>query len=235
MTLRPESSVGVALDVYGELVFAADGPSPVVHRTPEELGLARVVVDATPAAKLPFVPNPDWKAEAKREEQARAKLPAVRVVKARSARPGVGRRGSAIEVLKGEETVMDEVKVEDRAKCAYEGCQNPAARGKSYCGTRHAWKNSYVPVAERAGGKLKKKAAKVKQPGVQLVQVDPQRKGSASSLLSALAKIDAGEGSVRLSMEMTQAEIAGVLARLSDGQRQAFIGAGMKAVLLEGF
>jgi hypothetical protein len=45
MTLRPESSVSAGIDEYGELVFACDRPGPVIHRTPEELGIERTVPD----------------------------------------------------------------------------------------------------------------------------------------------------------------------------------------------
>ncbi len=41
-----KSSVSPSFDEFGELVFACDGPGPVIHRTPEELGIPRVVVDA---------------------------------------------------------------------------------------------------------------------------------------------------------------------------------------------
>lgn len=59
MTLRPESSVAVALDAFGEPVFPNCGNGPVRHRTPEELGLPRVVPDA-PAPRRVLDVRPDW-------------------------------------------------------------------------------------------------------------------------------------------------------------------------------
>ena len=44
MFLRPESSVSMGTNVDGELVFACDRSGPVIHRTPEELGIPRTVV-----------------------------------------------------------------------------------------------------------------------------------------------------------------------------------------------
>lgn len=43
---RPESSVSPTLDEYGEVCFPGSGNGAVIHRTPEELGIPRVVSDA---------------------------------------------------------------------------------------------------------------------------------------------------------------------------------------------
>src|ERR1035437_9239864 len=40
---RDESSVSPALNFYGELVWPGELPKPVIHRTPEELGIPRIV------------------------------------------------------------------------------------------------------------------------------------------------------------------------------------------------
>lgn len=45
LTLRPKSSVAVGFNEDGEMVFTCDGHGPVIHRTPEELGLPRTVAD----------------------------------------------------------------------------------------------------------------------------------------------------------------------------------------------
>lgn len=57
--LRPESSVSVAINEWGEEVFAGDAPGPVIHRTPEELGLARVVPHVPPPPRLTIRPDFD--------------------------------------------------------------------------------------------------------------------------------------------------------------------------------
>lgn len=59
MALRPESSVSVGKNVDGELVFSCDCSGPVVHRTPEELGIPRVIADTPPARALPHL-WPHW-------------------------------------------------------------------------------------------------------------------------------------------------------------------------------
>lgn len=43
---RPESSVSPTLDEYGQVCFPGSGSGAVIHRTPEELGIPRVVRDA---------------------------------------------------------------------------------------------------------------------------------------------------------------------------------------------
>jgi len=52
MDFRENSSVAPRRDEFGELVFGSDCNGPVIHRTPEELGLARVVKDAMPPRQV---------------------------------------------------------------------------------------------------------------------------------------------------------------------------------------
>lgn len=49
--LRPESSLSIAKDEYGNLVWAGDRSGPVIHRTPEELGIPRVIPPDPPRRK----------------------------------------------------------------------------------------------------------------------------------------------------------------------------------------
>jgi hypothetical protein len=58
---RPESSVSVGLNDLGEEVFGGDRPGPVRRRTPEELGIPRVIADRQPGRLMPYAPNADWK------------------------------------------------------------------------------------------------------------------------------------------------------------------------------
>jgi hypothetical protein len=55
MRLRPESSVSPDTDEYGELCFPGVNHGQVVHRTPEELGISRVVVDDAPGRLMPWI------------------------------------------------------------------------------------------------------------------------------------------------------------------------------------
>lgn len=54
---REESNTRVEMNEFGELYFAGDAPGPVIHRTPEELGLPRVIPAQPPPLKLI---NADW-------------------------------------------------------------------------------------------------------------------------------------------------------------------------------
>jgi len=51
---RSESSVVPAFNVFREMIWPGELPKPVVHRTPEELGIPRVVADRPeiPVSKL---------------------------------------------------------------------------------------------------------------------------------------------------------------------------------------
>lgn len=60
MAVRPESSVSLELNGYGEIEFACDRPGPVIHRTPEELGIAREVKEVQPRGPSWFKPSPDF-------------------------------------------------------------------------------------------------------------------------------------------------------------------------------
>jgi hypothetical protein len=66
------------------------------------------------------------------------------------------------------------------------------------------------------------------------VEIDAQRPGTAAALMSALSKVDAGTDQVRvkIEIELSQAEVDRVLARLDTSQRQAFVAAGLRAALL---
>ena len=64
--------------------------------------------------------------------------------------------------------------------------------------------------------------------GVQSVQIEPRRPGTASALIDALDKVD-GE---KLQIELTMGEVAQIVGRMDAARRNAFISAGLRAVLL---
>jgi hypothetical protein len=64
------------------------------------------------------------------------------------------------------------------------------------------------------------------------VEIDPQGPGTAAALIDALAKIDGGEGRVKIELSLTVGEMGRLLERLGDGQRAAFLSAGLRAALL---
>lgn len=69
--LRPESSVAVRRDEYGDVQFACDGNGPVISRTPEELGIPRVLPPDESTKRLSIWPA-EWPAEASRAAKKHA-------------------------------------------------------------------------------------------------------------------------------------------------------------------
>jgi hypothetical protein len=67
MALRPESSVSIVFDEWGVMGFQGDAPSPVVHRTPEELGIPRTVRDVAPPPRLSVKPDFIYPDECRRQ------------------------------------------------------------------------------------------------------------------------------------------------------------------------
>jgi hypothetical protein len=97
--------------------------------------------------------------------------------------------------------------------------------GRTYCTKRHAYNNAH-PAAP--AGRVEKSKAMLPRP----VEIDPERPGSASSLLAACDKVDAAAVRFTIEMTLSQAEIDQVLDRLGPAQRQAFLSAGLRAALL---
>jgi hypothetical protein len=257
MPLRPESSVSLEVNDFGELEFACDRPGPVRHLTPEQLVVPAVIVevprvpswirsptDTGPgsvgravarkgvprrpeapqgldAAEMEYIDSrpirgAEWDlmshtlAVANRKAQAAHArvIGGEPVVMPAGATMGAEPlEGFIAERRKKEGNRMRGVKLSpDGPKCAAEGCEFVASTGKKYCSKKHAWKNSYVPAGQRD-----KDAPKS---SVQPVEIDPQRPGSASSLVNALAKIDAEQLQIKIDIQLTQAEVARVIERL---------------------
>jgi hypothetical protein len=85
MGLRGESSVSPDVDEMGELVFPGSCHGTVIHRTPEELGLPRVVVDA-PARVVKDV-RLDWGGDAVRSNRLNSPMRAAAVRRDRVFKP----------------------------------------------------------------------------------------------------------------------------------------------------
>ena len=86
--LRSDSSVSPAFNVFGDISFPNELPKPVIHRTPEELGIPRVVPDIKPPS-LPRNISPDpirqdrttfARAGAKKDKPRQSSLPAAPIV-----------------------------------------------------------------------------------------------------------------------------------------------------------
>jgi hypothetical protein len=64
LTVREESSLAPALDCFGELIWPNEIPKAVIHYTPEELGIPRVVMEA-PRPRVISV-DPHWDENSRR-------------------------------------------------------------------------------------------------------------------------------------------------------------------------
>lgn len=246
MVLRPESSVSVGLNEHGELQFPCDLAGPVIHRTPEELGIPRVIPDV-PVRVLPNV-RPDFEDEKRIRSQSR------RIGVKRDA----PRRERCVMPVR-EEQQQEQPQIlrgaqDDRPKSVEGEGEMPgrtpddvrkqilaAASELSVEGLRKKFGLSWLTVKtilDEAGVEAKSGVkpgprAKEKE-GTALqrtIDVDPKREGTAAALIGALARRDAATApAVRI--ELTQAEVAEFVGRLSDAQRGAFLAAGLKAAIL---
>jgi hypothetical protein len=229
MTLRPESSVSVEMDEYGELVFAGDRPGPVIHRTPEELGIPRVIKAPKPIEKA-AVDIRAARAEAQklqRDVEQRRKATAGPSA-AVAARPPLRMTakceedGSVANELKEKVLAEPDLPVDELAK------KTGASKQQIY--------NWRYEVRKKAGSvatpkQPKQKKAKPASTGLQRVTIDPQRPGTAAALIGAPARRDAASA-VTVRLELTEGEVASLIGRLSDAQRTAFLAAGVKAAIL---
>lgn len=288
MSFRPESSVSVSIDEYGELHFASDVHGAVIHRTPEELGIPRTVParDPRPSWWGPSSPATAWTGPPKRAERTEAEQNRIR----RAMGKAPLRTVSGVRVRMPPNAVMGAEMIEPLAKeiaeeIASEGLEGsgetPAVlmaskevesgreeqgmpQNKTSAEIRQrvievgfaksaeevARENSISPSTvfairkeagliagrgkrpQRLNGQHEAKAAKLAQ-SISLarpVEIDAQRPGTAASLFGALARIDAQPMAVTL--QFTQDELGGILGRLNETQRAAFLSVGLRAVLL---
>jgi hypothetical protein len=102
--LRPESSVSVVFDEWGVMGFAGDRPSPVVHRTPEELGIPRVI-PPDPPRRLSVWPS-EWPAESARTARSYAERFGQKRLKSRSETVSLGAETVELRTIRGVEVRM---------------------------------------------------------------------------------------------------------------------------------
>lgn len=258
--LRPESSVALAIDDYGEAIFTQPDAGPVRHRTPEELGLPRVVLDEAPGKLMPWIDQSAvWKVRRSRETPDGAAQHAARETLKRldcelsgelsressaeqereevSAEPAavgtqVGKRKEEREKAMGMKSMIT---AEQMAAIKAAPNEGPAALAKRLGVAQH----QVFYYRE----KFKKEA------GVKRVTVDATRPGSQASLDRALTRVDVAhsgpsiekvvEAAVRnvtpvamVTLELTMDEARGLMAKLSEAQGVAFFQAGLRAALL---
>lgn len=229
MTLRPESSVSVGMDEYGELVFVGNRHGPVIHRTPEELGIPRVI-EAPKLTEKAAADMRTARAEAQKllrdvERRRRAIADSSTAV---AARPPL-RMTAKCEEDKSVANELKEKVLAQRDLPADELAKRTGASKQQIYTWRYEERKKAALIAVPKQPKQKK--AKPVSTGRQCVTIDPQRPGTAAALIGALARRDAASG-VTVRLELTEGEVAALIGRLSDAQRSAFLAAGVKAAIL---
>lgn len=255
MSLRPESSVSLDVDEYGEIAFMGEAPGPVVRRTPEELGLSRVVQDEAPGKLMPWIDQSAvWKVRRNREFADSGAQQAARETLER-----LDRELSA-------EPEREEVRAELKAVAVAAQVEKPKEKKEKAMPIKSLITQEQIAAIKAAPDERPVDLAKRlgvaqyqvfyfrdkfrKQAGVRPVTVDPKRPGAQASIDRALARVDQAthsgpaidkivEAAVRdaspvamVKLELTMDEARGLMVKLSEAQGVAFFQAGLRAALL---
>ncbi len=213
---REESSVSARLGVFGDLEFPGE-ETAVVHRTPEELGIAKTVPDIPELKSVSLF----WGDTIATGSMRAAGAKRDRRLTMQTIAPPARAVPAPVEAKREEsETVKEGI------KCAFEGCDLLAYEGRKYCTAKHAYKN------EKPARLIRKPPKKHQQNESRQVEIDAQRPGSATSLIEALAKVDAASERVKIEIQLSKEEINQVVDRLNPTQRLAFLSEGLRAALL---
>jgi hypothetical protein len=218
---RDGSSVQVTQNVWGE-VEETGVLGEVVTRTPEELGLARIVADVPVVKERPRV-DADWNvgrmtspmksAGVKRDRPAQlrtisgvqVRMPANAVMGAEFIDP-MGNHGP--KQAKSEEQVMS--KRGEGKPCAFDGCTHRAYGTNSYCTVKHTYKN---------------KPAKSARP-------EKQKSARVTPIASArLEKVSSPGATIQISKEIDEAWADSYWMKLTLEQKAAMIQLSMLAIL----
>lgn len=232
---RETSAARLDLNVYGEEVTAT--ASAVIERTPEELGIPRLVEDEAPGALMPWIDRSVViRVRAAREHAAsaheRAQHERLRALEREiEEQPAAG---PGDEPEQGEGMGRGRA-ISEETVAAIKAAPNESAAKLA----RRLEIEPHVVFYYRA--KFKKEA------GTQRVVVDAKQPGTAVALERALAKADArvqlqvaaaepvrveANPAATVTLQLTMTEAQGLLAKLTEGQRSAFFAAGLRAALL---
>jgi hypothetical protein len=254
--VREESGVRLQAGDFGLVEFCND-VSEVIQRTPEELGLERVVVAQVSA--------PSWLGRdarpAKRVERTEAQVEKLRaalgkvplrviggepvVMPADASMGAEPLEGFIAERRKQEESEMPRNYGRISEEIRKQILSEPVTESNSAVGRKYGVKEGTVWYLRNQAG-IRSAAKPGFRKGArehamvpasprpasvqQAIVVEPGRPGTASSLIDALAKIDGSEDKV--SIELTMAEIGKILGNLGSANRAAFVSAGLRAALL---
>lgn len=251
MRLRPESSVSPDVGQWGDLAFPGANHGAVVHRTPEELGLPRVVRDEAPGALMPWIDRtavmkvrraralPMGEAAREREKELREleaqdvaePEPAVRIIAGEPVRLSASAVMGAelIGDLKKERGKMNDFKLDDELNAKIVADIGlPASELVAKYG---------VPVSRiyglrcqlRRDGKLPANLGRsVRKPQKKAAVMESTQAVDTAPQSMVQAELT---GIIEIALKLSDAEVARVLAGFNPARRAAFLSAGLRAAL----
>ena len=248
---RNGSSVKAERNVWGE-VNEIGFVGEVIHRTPQELGIAAVIAakPERPPRGLQIARIEDAKPEQRARGVAAMKKtarerPALQTIRGVDVvMPANASMGSEMIDLLATEREREEGKTMPlptpdavKTKILAESAEMPHGEvaeklGVSYPAVFRIRKEAGVKVRRGVKPGTQPHNAKSKSVSTQLqrVEIDPKRPGTAASLLGALARSDAaraGDEHVTLQLELTHGELAQIVAGLSAVQLAAALRAAL--------
>ncbi|MDR3741617.1 MAG: hypothetical protein P4L40_21570 [Terracidiphilus sp.] len=247
---RSGSSVQVVRDVWGD-VQETGFVAPVIERTPEELGLPRVVPDVPEPEPV----RPDFDAprartrstiSARRLARDKAETPERVIRGVRVRMPAEASMGGEmldgfareLEARKGKTMGRGAWLTEETKRAIVEasdtrGVKDVAREFNVAMGTVSKLRAAAGrPHKPRGGSRAKVwNAAKAVQHAPRPVEIDPKRPGTASALLDALARQDARRDAGKVTIELTPEQLEEIVRGLGPQQVAAMVAAGLGAAL----
>jgi hypothetical protein len=245
---RDESSVRPVLSEFGEFGFAKE-ERPVVHRTPEELGLPAVIPDRPAPRPASTWTDGNWEPGLMPRPGLRRDRPQTgRTIGARAMRTeATFERKREADMPTGKYGYKTPDEIREKILAEPPGIPARVIAERYGVGESTVWAlrlRAGIAGAKRGrpmgqGGKAARRvrtraptANQNAEGRVALIPVNPEPSGSAAALLGALEKLDGQGERVRVELELTQAEIGRLFSGLGPAQRTAFLSAGLRAALL---
>lgn len=225
---REGSTVATRLNVFLEEEGAA--APPVVHRTPEELGIARTVKDEPPPRpniSPDFGPTRISGPRRIKDVPRKTQTAFIRAGHMQSQqRPEEAEK--AMTVTSGRkqgERVPDETKKKILAE--------PAQASHADLARKYGVSDVTVRKIRLKGGVKPYVAVQRRRTAPQRsITIDPRAHGTAAALLGALDRGSAPTATVKIAFELNAAEAERLIGSLTGEQKNAFLSAGIRAALL---
>jgi hypothetical protein len=251
---RDASSTRAEVNIFGELNAAA-AQGQVIHRTPEELGIARESKDEPRVPswiKPPTDTGPGSVGRnvvdraARKVQQAQLKeiggelvlMPAGAVMGAEPLEGFIAeRRKEGKAMPKNNGRIPEEIRLKILAELpgvsnGEVGRKYDVAEGTVWYIRNKAGIRSTAKPGTREGAGERHAVAVIPKakPAARSVAIEPQRPGTAAALIGALDRLDAREEYI--SLQFAVPEVIAMLSGMSDEKRRAFMSAGIRAALL---